>query len=89
MLLAWSPTEVIRYSYFTFMLSGTGVPAVVSWLRYSTFYVLYPIGISSECWLMYKSLDQAEDEFGAWYKWTLIAIMVLYVPCKWFFRFHA
>lgn len=33
MLLAWSTTEVIRYTYFVFVLTGR-VPAVLQWLRY-------------------------------------------------------
>ena len=32
MLIAWSVTEVIRYSYFVFVLGG-GVPRVWTWLR--------------------------------------------------------
>jgi very-long-chain (3R)-3-hydroxyacyl-CoA dehydratase len=34
MLVAWSVTEVIRYSYFVFVLSGMGVPRLWTWLRY-------------------------------------------------------
>lgn len=34
MLVAWSVTEVIRYSYFVFVLAGTGVPGLWTWLRY-------------------------------------------------------
>ncbi|KAK3044171.1 hypothetical protein LTS18_001979, partial [Coniosporium uncinatum] len=51
MLLAWSLTEVIRYAYFCFLLSPSnslgaeGVPPNLSWLRYNTFFVLYPLGI--------------------------------------------
>ncbi|KAK3680109.1 hypothetical protein LTR78_000486 [Recurvomyces mirabilis] len=47
MLLAWSITEVIRYSYFAVNLAYGGVPAFMTWLRYNTFFVLYPMGISS------------------------------------------
>jgi very-long-chain (3R)-3-hydroxyacyl-CoA dehydratase len=32
MLLAWSATEVVRYSYFVFNLTGR-VPPILSWLR--------------------------------------------------------
>jgi len=35
MLLAWSVTEVIRYSYFVFVLGGKGVPKLWTWLRYA------------------------------------------------------
>lgn len=33
MLVAWSITEVVRYSYFVFVLSGQGVPRLWTWLR--------------------------------------------------------
>jgi hypothetical protein len=33
MLVAWSVTEVIRYSYFVFVLAGMGVPRLWTWLR--------------------------------------------------------
>ena len=33
MLLAWSATEVVRYSYFVFFLTGQ-VPPILAWLRY-------------------------------------------------------
>jgi very-long-chain (3R)-3-hydroxyacyl-CoA dehydratase len=79
MLLAWSVTEVIRYSYFTFTLSGFQ-PKIISWLRYNTFYVLYPLGISSECWLIYKAIEPAR-EMG-WYgmAWGLQLVLFVYVP---------
>lgn len=76
MLLAWSVTEVIRYSYFVWNLQGKGVPGFVTWLRYNTFYVLYPIGISSECALVWKASMVAERPlqliFGG--------VLVVYVP---------
>jgi very-long-chain (3R)-3-hydroxyacyl-CoA dehydratase len=61
MLLAWSVTEVIRYSYFVFNLSGVGVPAIWTWLRYNTFLVLYPLGVASECWLVWKASGPAGE----------------------------
>jgi hypothetical protein len=33
MLIAWSVTEVIRYSYFVFALSGQGVPKIWTFFR--------------------------------------------------------
>ena len=44
MLFAWSLTEVIRYSYY-------GLPTnnkVLTWLRYTLFIVLYPMGVIGE-----------------------------------------
>jgi very-long-chain (3R)-3-hydroxyacyl-CoA dehydratase len=113
MLLAWSLTEVVRYTYFVFVLrnnggSGTGtgtgtgtgaggkgsgksggsggsgsgisgVPDLLVWLRYSMFYALYPLGIASECWLVWRSRIPAkmEDERAAW---VVAGVLALYVP---------
>ncbi|KAH7083522.1 tyrosine phosphatase-like protein [Paraphoma chrysanthemicola] len=79
MLLAWSITEVIRYSYFVFNLSGIGVPKLWTWLRYNTFLVLYPLGVASECWLVYSAIPAAKkmnDVFG----YALWAVLGVYVP---------
>ena len=76
MLLAWSVTEVIRYSYFVWNLQGNGVPGFVTWLRYNTFYVLYPIGISSECALLWKGSMIAERPVQLVF-WGLLGV---YIP---------
>ena len=62
-LMAWGTTEVIRYGFFVWKaaISDT-VPAGLTWLRYNTFFVLYPIGISSECMLMYLALGPAAKQ---------------------------
>ncbi|KAF7862733.1 hypothetical protein EAF04_007606 [Stromatinia cepivora] len=79
MLIAWSVTEVIRYFYFVITLSGYK-PAIVTWFRYNTFFVLYPLGISSECWLIYKSLEPAGDLYGSLYALALKLILLIYIP---------
>jgi very-long-chain (3R)-3-hydroxyacyl-CoA dehydratase len=79
MLLAWSITEVIRYSYFVFALSGMGVPKLWSWLRYNTFLVLYPLGVASECWLVWKASGPA-GKLNEMYKFALWAILGVYIP---------
>ena len=81
MLFAWSVTEVIRYSFFTLSLSGI-LPGFLAWLRYNTFYVLYPLGIASECYLMYLALEPA-GRLRQEYKWFVQFVMFLYVPGKW------
>ncbi|KAL1654289.1 hypothetical protein SLS61_003294 [Didymella pomorum] len=79
MLLAWSFTEVVRYSYFVFTLSGLGVPSLLSFLRYNTFTILYPLGIASECWLVYSAIPAARgvDERIPFALWAILAV---YVP---------
>jgi very-long-chain (3R)-3-hydroxyacyl-CoA dehydratase len=46
MLLAWSLTEVIRYTYYATSLLGIKIRAL-DWLRYTTFLPLYPLGAAS------------------------------------------
>ena len=80
MLFAWSVTEVVRYSYFVLSLLGQ-VPPFLVWLRYNLFFVLYPLGIGSEKWLVFRSVQPAL----AWRKevgWGLMAILGIYVPGK-------
>lgn len=76
MLIAWSVTEVIRYSYFVFNLQGSGVPAFMTWLRYNTFYALYPVGIASECVLIWKASVVAERNVTLFF-WAVLGI---YIP---------
>lgn len=78
MLVAWSVTEVIRYSYFVLNLSGYQ-PKFITWLRYNTFYVLYPLGISSECWLIYNAIGPA-GALRKEYTWALQLILFVYIP---------
>ncbi|KAH7354131.1 tyrosine phosphatase-like protein [Plectosphaerella cucumerina] len=78
MLLAWSITEVIRYSYFALNLSGLQPKALV-WLRYNTFFVLYPIGILSECTLVYMAAEPLKM-FGELAPYISYIILAIYVP---------
>lgn len=80
MLIAWSVTEVIRYSYFVLTLSGFS-PSLISWLRYNTFYVLYPLGISSECYMIYKTIEPA-SKIRKEYGWVLYSVLMIYIPGK-------
>ncbi|KAF2205700.1 PTPLA-domain-containing protein [Delitschia confertaspora ATCC 74209] len=89
MLLAWSITEVVRYSYFVFTLSGMGVPRVWQWLRYNTFLVLYPMGVASECWLVWRASTVVEGrlngqgpsgKLGSMLKGGMWGILGVYVP---------
>ncbi|EER31494.1 hypothetical protein CTRG_05224 [Candida tropicalis MYA-3404] len=73
--LSWSITEIIRYSYYASNLTG-GVPYFLTWLRYTTFYVLYPTGVASEVYSIILSLNEA----GFYYGWALRIILVVYIP---------
>ena len=81
MLLAWSITEVVRYSYFAANIGYGRVPAWLTWLRYNAFFLLYPMGISSECWLIWSSIEPAKPYNAAW-EWVLKAILFVYIPGK-------
>lgn len=66
--LAWCCAEVIRYYYYATHLMaqhsnliGNGiikeVPPNLEWLRYNAFLILYPLGISSECYMIYRAVQ--------------------------------
>jgi very-long-chain (3R)-3-hydroxyacyl-CoA dehydratase len=53
MLVAWSVTECVRYAFYTTSLLGIE-SRVLLWLRYTLFFVLYPLGASSEAIEIYN-----------------------------------
>ena len=57
MVLSWSLTEVVRYSFYACALLGSEPRALVR-LRYTLFYVLYPTGASSEAFLTFATLPR-------------------------------
>lgn len=79
MLLAWSTTEVIRYLFFALSLSGFE-PALLRWLRYSGFYVLYPVGISSELWELFLASTAARAEGDMASFVAIVVVMATYLP---------
>lgn len=48
--LAWSITELVRYSYYFFLLHQRELKWL-TWMRYSLFIALYPLGVTGE-WLV-------------------------------------
>jgi very-long-chain (3R)-3-hydroxyacyl-CoA dehydratase len=79
-LVAWSVTECIRYGFFVWKEGiDARIPSWLTWLRYNTFFVLYPLGISSECWLIYLALTPATRS-APWYNKFLKAVLLIYVP---------
>lgn len=53
---AWSVSEVIRYPQYALTLAGA-CPRWMTWLRYTAFIVLYPLGVfPGEMWLMYSAI---------------------------------
>ncbi|KAF8538153.1 tyrosine phosphatase-like protein [Trichophaea hybrida] len=78
MVFAWAVTEVCRYSYYIVQLGG-GESKTLSWLRYNTFFVLYPLGAGSEAWCIYRALPEAWEMSRVYY-WFLVVILVTYIP---------
>ncbi|RMD41933.1 hypothetical protein DV735_g3152, partial [Chaetothyriales sp. CBS 134920] len=79
-VLAWGVTEIIRYSFFVYKEGiDARAPLWLTWLRYNTFFVLYPVGISSEAWLIYLALKPAQKE-NKGIDWLFKVILLIYVP---------
>ncbi|KAK8138282.1 Very-long-chain (3R)-3-hydroxyacyl-CoA dehydratase [Apiospora sp. TS-2023a] len=78
MLFAWSVTEVIRYTYLAVKLGGYE-PAAFTWVRYSSYLVLYPLGITSEMIQMWRALGPAGLKFGPLYQLFLgVSLFVIW-----------
>ncbi|KAJ6188797.1 hypothetical protein N7519_003705 [Penicillium mononematosum] len=58
-----------------------------AYLGYNTFYVFYPVGISSECALIFQALGPA-GELSPLFRYLLIAILVIYVPGSYILYTH-
>ncbi|NWI52449.1 HACD2 dehydratase, partial [Calyptomena viridis] len=54
-VVAWTITEIIRYSFYTFSLLNH-LPYLIKWARYTLFIVLYPMGVSGELLTIYAAL---------------------------------
>ncbi|KAG9240706.1 tyrosine phosphatase-like protein [Calycina marina] len=76
LIIAWSTGEVIRYLYFSLLLSGV-VPKFITWLRYSAFVLIYPIGIGSEMWLILQAIGQCDQ---GWLLDVMWGELALYIP---------
>lgn len=64
MVLAWATTECIRYPFYANQLLGADGPGLL-WARYTTFYVLYPIGAGSEAMCILATLPKTLEP-SAW-----------------------
>lgn len=73
---SWAITEVVRYGYYTSKLVHGHVPHWFTWLRYSLFVVLYPVGLVCEATVVYVSLVAASGS----YKNFLMFGLAMYIP---------
>lgn len=80
MVLAWSCTEVIRYAHYALGLLQIKSGAL-EWLRYSTFYVLYPIGAGSEAAVMFLAFRAAKAaQLGPATTYTILTLVCIWPP---------
>jgi very-long-chain (3R)-3-hydroxyacyl-CoA dehydratase len=56
LLLTWTVGDTIRYPFYIQTVLGRNVK-IITWLRYSAWIVLYPIGILAEAVVIYSNLE--------------------------------
>uniref|UniRef100_A0A3B4DBB9 Very-long-chain (3R)-3-hydroxyacyl-CoA dehydratase n=1 Tax=Pygocentrus nattereri TaxID=42514 RepID=A0A3B4DBB9_PYGNA len=90
-VVAWTITEIIRYSFYTFSLLNH-LPYLIKWARYTFFIVLYPMGVTGELLTIYAALPYVQKtglysvtlpnkyNFSFDYYTFLILTMVSYIP---------
>lgn len=90
-VVAWTVTEIIRYSFYTFSLLNH-LPYIVKWARYTLFIVLYPMGVTGELFTIYSALPFVRQtslysitlpnkwNFSFDYYTFLILVMISYIP---------
>ncbi|KAG8125178.1 hypothetical protein E2320_020439 [Naja naja] len=90
-VVAWTITEIIRYSFYTFSLLNH-LPYFIKWARYTLFIILYPMGVTGEMLTMYAALPFVKRSglfsislpnkynFSFDYYTFLILVMLTYIP---------
>jgi very-long-chain (3R)-3-hydroxyacyl-CoA dehydratase len=91
LLIAWSVTEVVRYSFYALSLIKS-VPHLLIWMRYTFFIVLYPLGASGEVITMLAALPEIARHkhftlempnalnFGFSFYYFVIILCLIYLP---------
>jgi very-long-chain (3R)-3-hydroxyacyl-CoA dehydratase len=94
MLGAWALSEVVRYPWYAAGVAGA-VPYWLTWLRYSLFVPLYPIGVAGEMAAVFAALPEVRRRRlasvslpNAWnfafdYGTFLSFLLVIYLPVWW------
>ncbi|WZZ22694.1 hypothetical protein YC2023_124081 [Brassica napus] len=90
--ILYSFPEIIRYSFFGLKEALGFAPSWHLWLRYSSFLVLYPTGITSEVGLIYLALPHIKTSemysvrmpntlnFSFDFFYATILVLAIYVP---------
>lgn len=63
-MVAWSLTEIVRYSFYFFNLIEQEKKVLV-WLRYTLFLVLYPMGVLGEILIILSLANQSDFAWSA------------------------
>lgn len=94
MLAAWALSEVVRYPWYAAGVAGA-VPYWLTWLRYSLFVPLYPVGVAGEMAAVFAALPEVRRRRlasvalpNAWnlafdYATFLSFLLVVYLPVWW------
>ena len=77
MVLAWCITEVVRYSFYGLNLLFGSAPFISTWMRYSFFFILYPIGAGSEVMMVQLAKPFEKDP---WILLSMNVISLIYIP---------
>lgn len=92
LVISWSLTEIIRYSFFGMKEAFGYTPSWLQWIRYSSFFVMYPTGISSEVGLIYAALPYIKNSdlycirmpnklnYALDYFYASLLVLAVYVP---------
>lgn len=88
--VAWSISEIIRYSNYALSCIGK-CPYWSTYVRYTAFIPLYPVGVAGEMWLMYQALPYIKEQ--VLYKdffsvlpfsyYTFVQVVLLCYPLLW------
>ncbi|XP_032956689.1 very-long-chain (3R)-3-hydroxyacyl-CoA dehydratase 1 [Rhinolophus ferrumequinum] len=90
-LVAWTVTEITRYSFYTFSLLDH-LPYFIKWARYNFFIILYPVGVAGELLTIYAALPYVKKtgmfsirlpnkyNFSFDYYYFLLITMASYIP---------
>lgn len=95
-LVAWGIAECTRYIYYALNIYGLNV-YLITWLRYTLFIVLYPMGVSGEMLCMGGAIPIIASRkmwsielpnimnISFYYHYIVVIIMLSYIHCEYNF----
>lgn len=75
--VAWTLSDLTRYLYYVGGLLSTTPPYILTWLRYTLFLGLYPMGTLGEMYLIARA-SAVFGEMRFWYRWVLLGLLAIY-----------